>query len=241
MPDRTIDLNADVGEGYGAFPPAADYELLPLLSSANVACGFHAGDPLLMMATVAVAKERGIAVGAHPGYPDLLGFGRRAMAASPEEIMAYVIYQIGALAACCTAAGTALRYVKPHGALYHRAVTDDDAARAIAEGIRRVNPALVLLALPGSRMLAAGTAAGLRVAREGFADRRYGPDGALVPRTEPDALLLDPAAAAAQAIALAPAVDSICVHSDTPGAIDILRAVRIALEAEGYTIAPFAA
>ncbi|MFZ5622959.1 MAG: LamB/YcsF family protein [Gemmatimonadota bacterium] len=241
MPDRTIDLNADVGEGYGAFPPAADYELLPLLSSANVACGFHAGDPLLMMATVAVAKEPGIAVGAHPGYPDLLGFGRRAMAASPEEIMAYVIYQIGALAACCTAAGTALRYVKPHGALYHRAVTDDDAARAIAEGIRRVNPALVLLALPGSRMLAAGTAAGLRVAREGFADRRYGPDGALVPRTEPDALLLDPAAAAAQAIALAPAVDSICVHSDTPGAIDILRAVRIALEAEGYTIAPFAA
>ena len=170
----------------------------------------------------------------------MTGFGRRELAASPKEVTAYVIAQVGALEAMCRAAGAPLRYVKAHGALYNRAVRDAATADAIAEGIRLVDPALVMLGLPGSQLIAAAERAGLRPAREGFADRGYRPDGTLVPRTEPGALITDPVAAADQAERLAATVDSICVHSDTPGAVTLVRAVRERLAARGHTIAPFA-
>lgn len=240
MAPRSIDLNADLGEGFGAFRPAADGELLAIVSSANVACGFHAGDPVLMRETVAAAAAHGVTVGAHPGYPDLLGFGRRALAATPAEVEAYVVYQVGALAACCTAAGTRLRYVKPHGALYNQAARDAALARAIARAVHAVDPSLALLGLAGSALVTEAEAAGLRAAREAFADRAYRPDGTLVPRSEPGALVTDPAQAARQALRLAAGADSLCVHGDTPGAVGILRAVRAALEGAGYVIQPFA-
>jgi UPF0271 protein len=236
----SIDLNADLGEGFAGVSPPDDAALLSLVSSANIACGYHAGDAVLMRRTVVEAAKRGVTIGAHPGYPDPTGFGRRDMAASPKEITAYVIAQVGALDAFCRAAGTALRYVKAHGALYNRAVRDAAIADAIAEGIRLVNPALVMLGLPESELIAAAARDGLTSAREGFADRGYRTDGTLVPRTEPGALITDPAAAADQAERLAPLVDSICVHGDTPGAVNLVRAVRERLESKGYRIAPFA-
>lgn len=236
----TIDLNADLGEGFAGISPPDDATLLTLVTSANVACGYHAGDAVLMRRTVVEAAKLGVAIGAHPGYPDPTGFGRRDLAASPKEVTAYVIAQVGALEAMCRAAGAPLRYVKAHGALYNRAVRDAATADAIAEGIRLVDPALVMLGLPGSQLIAAAERAGLRPAREGFADRGYRPDGTLVPRTEPGALITDPVAAADQAERLAATVDSICVHSDTPGAVTLVRAVRERLAARGHTIAPFA-
>ena len=236
----TIDLNADLGEGFAGISPPDDATLLTLVTSANVACGYHAGDAVLMRRTVVEAAKLGVAIGAHPGYPDPTGFGRRDLAASPKEVTAYVIAQVGALEAMCRAAGAPLRYVKAHGALYNRAVRDAATADAIAEGIRLVDPALVMLGLPGSQLIAAAERAGLRPARQGFADRGYRPDGTLVPRTEPGALITDPVAAADQAERLAATVDSICVHSDTPGAVTLVRAVRERLAARGHTIAPFA-
>jgi UPF0271 protein len=235
----SIDLNADLGEGFAGISPPDDAALLSLVSSANIACGYHAGDAVLMRRTVVEAAKRGVSIGAHPGYPDPTGFGRRDMAASPKEVTAYVIAQVGALDAFCRAAGTALRYVKAHGALYNRAVRDAAIADAIAEGIRLVNPALVMLGLPDSELIAAAARDGLVSAREGFADRGYRADGTLVPRTEPGALITDPIAAADQAERLAPLVDSICVHGDTPGAVNLVRAVRDRLESRGYRIAPF--
>lgn len=237
----TIDLNADLGEGFAGVSPPEDATLLTLVTSANVACGYHAGDAVLMRRTVVEAARRGVAVGAHPGYPDPTGFGRRDLAASPKEVTAYCIAQIGALSAMCRAAGTPLRYVKAHGALYNRAVRDAATADAIAEAIRLVDTSLVMLGLPNSELIAAAGRVGLRSAREGFADRGYRPDGTLVPRTEPGALITDPRAAADQAERIAPSVDSICVHSDTPGAVALVGAVRERLTARGYTIAPFAA
>jgi UPF0271 protein len=236
----TIDLNADLGEGFAGVSPPDDTTLLSLVTSANVACGFHAGDAVLMRRTVVEASKRGVAVGAHPGYPDLQGFGRRDLAATPKEVTAYVIAQVGALGAFCLAAGTRLRYVKAHGALYNRAVRDAAVADAIAEAIRLTDASLILLGLPGTELIAAAERAGLRAAREGFADRGYMPDGTLMPRNLPGALITDPGAAADQAERLAPWVDSICVHSDTPGAVTIVRTVRERLSARGYTIAPFA-
>jgi UPF0271 protein len=235
-----VDLNADLGEGFAGVPPVADATLLTLVTSANIACGYHAGDAVLMRRTVAEAAKRGVAIGAHPGYPDPTGFGRRDMAATPAEVTAYVIAQIGALDAVCRAAGARLRYVKAHGALYNRAVRDAALADGIAEAIRLVNPSLVLLGLPGSELIAAADRAGIPSAREGFADRGYRPDGTLVPRSEPGALITDPRAAADQAERLASRVDSICVHSDTPGAVQLVSAVRARLAEKGYSIAPFA-
>jgi UPF0271 protein len=251
---RSIDLNADLGEGFGAYRAGDDEGLLRVVTSANVACGFHAGDPLVMRRAVAQAAERGVVVGAHPGYPDLLGFGRRDLAASPEEVSAYVLYQVGALSAFCTAAGTRLRYVKPHGALYNRAARDPSTARAIAEGVRLADPSLVLLALAGSEMIRAGEAAGIRVAAEAFVDRAYLPTGELVPRSQPGATLHDVEEVSARAVRMAregtvTAIDgsvllvrpdSLCVHGDNPEAPAIVRAVRARLEAEGITVAPFA-
>jgi UPF0271 protein len=249
-----IDLNADLGEGFGAWAPSADAELLPLVTSANVACGFHAGDPVWMRETVTLAAQHGVTIGAHPGYPDLLGFGRRELAASPAEVAAYVVYQVGALAAVARAAGTRVRYVKPHGALYNRAARDPAVAMAIAEAIRGVDPELALLGLAGSELVRAAESVGLRAVREAFLDRGYRADGSLVPRGEPGALIERPEVAAERAVRLvregavsavdgsrvAVRADSFCVHGDGKAAVPVLRAVRARLAAEGIAVAPFA-
>jgi 5-oxoprolinase (ATP-hydrolysing) subunit A len=250
----TVDLNADLGEGFGRYRLAEDAELLSLVTSANIACGFHAGDPITMRETVAAAADRGVAIGAHPGYPDLLGFGRRELGATPAEITAYMIYQIGALDAVCRARGTRLRYVKAHGALYNRAAADPTVAGAIAAAIHQVDPQLVLLGLAGSHLIEAGRAAGLRTATEAFADRAYAPDGSLVPRSESGAVVHDVEAVVARAVrmvceervttttgdVITVRADSLCVHGDTPGAIALVRALRARLVDHGVAIAPFA-
>jgi UPF0271 protein len=251
---RSIDLNADLGEGFGAYRAGDDEGLLRVVSSANVACGFHAGDPLVMGRTVREAAARGVAIGAHPGYPDLRGFGRRDLAATPEEVTAYVLYQVGALQAFCAAAGTRLRYVKAHGALYNRAARDSATAAAVAEGVRLADASLVLLSLAGSEIVRAGKDAGLRVAAEAFADRGYLPSGELVPRSQPGATLHDAGAIAERALRMAADgtvvasdgsvlrvdPDSICVHGDNPEALAIVGAIRERLEREGIAVAPFA-
>lgn len=249
----TIDLNADVGEGYGAWPAPADSDLFPLISSASIACGFHAGDPGRMRETAALAARHAVVVGAHPGYPDLLGFGRRELGASPREVADYVAYQVGAMLACASAAGTCVRYVKPHGALYNRAARDSEIARAIAEGIRAADPGLALLGLAGSALIAAARDAGLRAVSEAFLDRGYQRDGSLVPRGSPTALLADPQAAAARAVrlvregtidavdgtALRVEAESLCVHGDGARAVAVLQAVRARFAADAIAVAPF--
>ena len=241
-----MDLNADVGEG------CDDAALLPYLTSANVACGLHAGDPAVMAKTVGLALERGVRVGAHPGYPDRENFGRIRMDLAPEAIEALVLYQIGALDAFVRSLGSSLAHVKPHGALYHAAGESREVAEAVVSGVRRAGGELTVVGQAGSRLLEAAQRAGLPRAREAFADRRYRPDGRLVSRTEPDALLTDPDEAARQAVSLARGgfvvarggerieveADSICFHGDTPGAPEIARRVRQALEREGIAVAP---
>jgi UPF0271 protein len=230
-----IDLNADLGEGVGD-----DDALLDVVTSANVACGFHAGDAITMRRVAAVAAERGVAVGAHVGYRDPAGFGRRPMAVAPDELAADVLYQLGALEACCRAAGTRVRYLKPHGALYNTAVTDAAVAEAIVAGVRAFG-GLPVLSLPGSALARASEAAGLPAVAEGFADRAYAADGTLVPRSTPGAVLEDPEAIARQVVELAGgAVRSICVHGDSPGAVAAARGARAALEAAGIAVQAFA-
>ena len=239
-----IDLNADVGEGFGAWPMGQDEALIPLVSSVNVACGFHAGDPRTMERTIGLAIDAGAAVGAHPGYPDREGFGRRALAMSPPEIEAAVLYQVAALAGMAEAMGTTLHHVKPHGALYDRVRDDPEAAQALCRAVERLahgaGRPLTLVGQPGSALLRAAAERGLPATAEGFADRAYEPDGRLRSRRLPDAVLATPEAAARQALALAASGDftTLCVHGDTPGAPDIARAVRAALEAAGHTIGP---
>ncbi len=242
----SIDLNADVGEGM------ADEELLPYVTSVNVACGFHAGDPSTMDETVALALARGLRVGAHPGYADRENFGRVAVEMPADAIENLVLYQVAALDGFVRARGGRLSHVKPHGALYHRGGEFPDVARAIAEGVRRFHPALILMGAVGSMLLEAGREAGLVVAAEAFADRRYLPDGTLSPRGRPGALLTDPDEAAAQALSLARdgfatasdgsrlslRPDSICLHGDTPGAAAIARRVSERLRDEGIRISP---
>ena len=249
----TIDLNADLGEGFGRWRVADEAEVLPLVTSASIACGFHAGDPVIMRRSVALALRHGVAVGAHPGYPDLLGFGRRDLAASPEEVTAYVLYQIGALGAVCRAEGAALRYVKPHGALYNRAAVDAGVADAVADGVRLADPSLVLLGLAGSALVTAGQRAGLRTAAEAFADRAYLADGTLAPRGRPGAVLTDEEAVVRQALTIVRdehvrtldgsvyplRASSLCVHGDNPHAPALLRALRERFAAEGITVAAF--
>jgi UPF0271 protein len=250
-----IDLNADLGEGFGRYAIPGDEAVLDLVTSANVACGFHAGDPVVMTHTVARAAARGVSIGAHPGYPDLLGFGRRELMASAQEIGTYVTYQIGALQAICRVAGTRVRYVKPHGALFMRAVKDPSAADAIAEATRKAGEGLILLGLPGTQLSAAAERAGIGFAAEAFIDRGYFADGTLVPRSEPGAMVHDPTICADRAarmvldgiveavdgsmVELQP--DSLCAHGDGPTACEVLEAVRARLESSGVTIAPFAA
>lgn len=211
---------------------------MPYITSANVACGFHAGDPGVMRDTVLLACEHGVAVGAHPGFPDREGFGRRNLHLTPRQVEDIVVYQIGAIAAIAAAAGVRLQHVKPHGALFNIAVRDRSVADAIARATVAVDRSLILFGLPESELTAAGEAAGLRTAREAFADRAYRADGTLVPRTEPGAVIDDPTDVLARVVAMArdPRVDTICVHGDTPGAADLAARIRAALVASGIDV-----
>jgi UPF0271 protein len=246
-----IDLNADLGEGFGAWSMGTDEALVAHVTSANVACGFHAGDPAVIDRTVALAARAGVAVGAHPGHLDLRGFGRREIEALPAEVEADVVYQVGALAAFARAHAVPLTHVKPHGALYNQAARDEALARAIARGVARVSRELVLVGLAGSlAMRRAAAASGLRFAAEAFVDRGYDAAGRLVPRSRPGAVTSDPAAAAAAALRIARdhvvvAVDgaevgveaeTLCVHGDNPQAVAIARAVREALAGAGVSV-----
>lgn len=247
---RRIDLNADLGESFGAYTIGDDEGLLGVVTSANVACGFHGGDPSTMRRTVLRCLEKGVAIGAHPGLPDLAGFGRRELRITPDEAYELTLYQLGALQAFCTAEGGALRHVKPHGALYNMAASDQALAAAIARAAARVSPDLILVGLAGSALTRAGEAAGLRTAGEAFADRSYRADGTLTPRREPGAVL-PPERAAAQALLLAQGgivraqdgadiqvrADTICVHGDSQHAAELARAVRRMLEEGGLTVA----
>lgn len=252
---RRIDLNADLGEGFGVWRLGDDDALLGVVSSANVACGFHAGDPLTMRRVCGRAAAAGVAVGAQVSYRDLAGFGRRFIDVEPAELAADVLYQLAALDGIARAAGTRVSYVKPHGALYNAAVTHEGQAQAVVDAVLAFDRRLPVLGLPGSALLRSAEAAGMRPVAEGFADRGYTPEGRLVPRREPGALVEDPAAVAERAVrmatdgvvvavdgtALLMPVESVCVHGDTPGAADLARAVRTALTAAGVGVRPFAA
>jgi UPF0271 protein len=245
-----IDLNCDMGESFGAWTMGQDEAVLPFVTSANVACGFHAGDPQVMLATVRDAARHGVKVGAHVSLPDLQGFGRREMKVTPDEAHAFTLYQLGALDGVARDCGVKLAHVKPHGALYNMAARDAALASAIAAAVTAFDRALVLFGLAGGALVAAGRAAGLRVAEEAFADRSYEPDGQLTPRGIPGAVLSDPAAAATQAVALATRgeliarggsvvrvrADTICVHGDRHDAAAFARALREALAAAGLRV-----
>lgn len=247
-----IDLNGDLGESFGVYAFGMDDEVLKLVSSANIACGFHAGDPRVMERTVTRAAERGVGIGAHVGFPDLVGFGRRPLEATAEELRTDVLYQIGAVFAFCRALGVDLQHVKPHGALYNLATVDKAVAAAIVAAIAAFDHDLILVALPDSELARAGVDAGLRVAHEGFADRNYNADGTLVDRRREEALILDPAVAAARMVRLVcegllaavdgtdlvTSVHTICIHGDNPHAIAFARDVRAHLEETGVRIAP---
>ncbi|MGR2752982.1 LamB/YcsF family protein [Agromyces arachidis] len=251
---RSIDLNADLGEGYGSWRMGDDEAMFPLVTSANVACGFHAGDPRTMDRSARLAVAHGVALGAHPGYRDRSGFGRRELAVPADEIAAEVVYQLGALVAVAGAAGAAVRYVKAHGALYHRLDADRAAAVAVADAIAAFDPGMALLGPPAGELERAAGEAGLRYAREAFIDRAYLADGRLVPRTEAGAVVHEAGAAVDRALELAETggvaahdgervelrPDSLCLHGDTPGAVGLARAVRAALDAAGHELRPFA-
>ncbi len=245
-----IDLNCDMGESFGAWRLGDDQGLMRTITSANIACGAHAGDPDVMRRTVRLAREHGVAVGAHPGFPDLAGFGRREMDVTPDEVEGLVLYQVGALGAMARAEGMRLQHVKPHGALYNMAARDSAIADAIARAIHAFDPSLILFGLAGSLMLPAGEAAGLRVASEVFADRAYEPDGRLASRRKPGAVIHDSARVAERAVQMVRdgriealngasvhvRADTICVHGDTPGAAALARDIRAALEMAGVAV-----
>ncbi len=250
-----VDINCDMGESFGAYKLGHDEEVIRYITSANIACGWHAGDPLVMDRTVRMAKERGVGVGAHPSYPDLLGFGRRNMSCSAEEIRNYVVYQIGALRAFCDVHQVKLRHVKPHGNLYLTAVEDEITARAIAEGIVRFDPELMYVGLAGSKgelMTRIGKEVGLRVVLEAFPDRAYTAEGTLVSRKHPGAVIKEPEQVAERALKMARegkviAIDgteihleaeTLCVHGDTPGAVNLVKQIRERLEKEGIEVKP---
>jgi 5-oxoprolinase (ATP-hydrolysing) subunit A len=249
-----MDLNADLGEGFGVWALTDDDALLDLVTSANVACGFHAGDPATMRRVCARAAARGVAVGAQVSYRDLAGFGRRFLDVEPAELTDDVLYQLAALDGMARVAGTRVSYVKPHGALYNAAVSHEAHAQAVVDAVLAYDRRLPVLGLPGSALLREAEAAGMRPVPEGFADRGYTPAGTLVPRNRPGALVDDPAEVAERALRMAAdgvvvAVDgtrllmpvrSVCVHGDTPGAVDIARAVRTALADAGLALRPFA-
>jgi UPF0271 protein len=249
-----FDLNADLGEGFGVWRLGDDDALLDVVTSANVACGFHAGDPATMRRVCAGAAARGVAIGAQVGYRDLAGFGRRRIDVEPEELTADVLYQLGALEACARAAGSRVRYVRPHGALYNTAADDAVQAAAVAAAVAAFDADLPLLGLPGSALAEAAHDAGLPFVPEAFADRGYRPDGRLVPRGQPGAVIEDPYEVVARAAAfvlhrhvtaddgtaLPVEARSLCVHGDTPGAVYLAREIRRTLADAGVTLAPFA-
>ncbi len=247
---KTIDLNGDMGESFGAYIIGNDEAIMPLITSANIACGFHAGDPLVMERTVKLAQQYGVAIGAHPGYPDLQGFGRRTLAMTSLEVEAIMLYQMGALAAICRANHVEMVHVKPHGALYNQAARDRNLADAVASAIVRFNKDLKLFGLAGSQLLKAGEAVGLTVVAEGFPDRMYEKDGSLRSRDLPDAIIHDPHQVATHALDLAGQgvcteqdgvpfswkVNTLCIHGDSPEAVENARLVREVLEKEGLII-----
>lgn len=239
-----------MGESFGAWQMGRDAELMDIVTSINVACGFHAGDPMVLRSTVETAIAKGVAIGAHPSFPDLQGFGRREMKFNEREIFDIVLYQVSAVKGVCEALGSRLRHVKPHGALYNQAARDRSVARAIAEAVRAVDPALVLFGLSGSHLIAEAEAIGLRAASEVFADRTYRPDGSLTPRSEPRALIDDEVAAVAQVLEMAGSgtvratdgsnvrinADTVCIHGDGPQAVRFASLIRAALYEDGITI-----
>jgi UPF0271 protein len=249
----SVDLNADLGEGFGVWTLGDDDAMLQIVTSANVACGFHAGDPAGLARVCRAAAGRGVRIGAQVSYRDLAGFGRRFIDATPEDLTADVMYQIGALSALARAAGSAVSYVKPHGALYNTIVTHREQARAVAAAVQAVDPTLPVLGLSGSVFFAEAREMGLQTVSEAFADRAYRPDGQLVSRREPGAVLHDADEIAERVLTMVTAgrvtavdgstvdieVNSVCVHGDSPGAVQIATAVRGRLLAEGVTVAPF--
>ena len=249
---KKVDLNCDLGESFGAYTIGLDARVIPHISSANVACGYHAGDPAVMRKTVAMAARAGVAVGAHPGFPDLVGFGRRNMTVSPDEAYEYMLYQLGALSAFAKAAGVRLQHVKPHGALYNMAGKDASLAAAIARAIYDFDPSFILLGLSGSAMLTEGEKLGLRCAKEVFADRGYNEDGSLVNRKLPGAMITDEDLAIERVLRMLEhgeveavtgkvipiEADSVCVHGDNERAVEFVTKIRAAIESHGMQVAP---
>jgi len=245
-----IDINSDMGESFGAYSIGHDEGLMKAITSANVAAGFHAGDPSVLRDTIRSAKQHKVAVGAHPGFPDLVGFGRRELNVTPREAEDMVLYQVAAVAGVAAAEGVTIQHVKPHGALFNMAVRNAELSSAIARAVAAFDRTLILFGLPGSEILAAGKAAGLRVAAEVFADRAYEPDGSLASRRKPGAVIHDPDAVVARAVRMVTdqtvvaidgsvvrlEADTICVHGDTPGSDQLAAKIRAGLEAAGITV-----
>lgn len=250
----SIDLNADLGEGFGTWSKTDDPGLLKIVSSANVACGFHGGDPRTMRSVCQIAAEQGVSIGAHVAYRDLVGFGRRFIDVDPDELTADVLFQLSALEGIARSAGTSVRYIKPHGALYNTIGSHERQARAVVDAITAWGIDVPVLGLPGALWLSHAAEEGLRVVREAFADRSYLPDGTLATRTHPDSILHDPDEISARVARMATdgtvvaidgsvldvRPDSVCVHGDSPGAVDVARGVRRGLESAGVTVQPFA-
>ena len=248
-----IDINCDLGEGFGVYEVGQDERIFPLITSANIACGFHAGDPVIMQRSVELAIRHHVSIGAHPGTPDLMGFGRRRMDLEPDEIECLLIYQIGAIEAMARAHGAVLRHVKPHGWLYNEAASNLELARGIARAVKKVSPRLVLFGLSGSFLIRAAEEEGLPFAREAFVDRAYLEDGTLAPRTRPGAVITNPDRAANQALRIAQAkeviclqrgeihvgADTLCVHGDNPEVLRVLREVRKVLGQHKIPISAF--
>jgi len=249
---KKIDLNCDMGESFGHYKIGLDDEVIKYVTSANIGCGFHGGDPLVMRKTVKIAKENGVGIGAHPGFPDLMGFGRRKMDVTPEEIKNYVLYQIGSLYAFAKAEGEKLQHIKPHGALYNAMVNDERLSRAVMEGIAEFDKELIVLGLAGSKVINIAEETGLKVASEAFADRAYNPDGTLVSRRLPNAVITNPQEVLSRVIRMTKEekiecingeiierkIDTICVHGDSPGAVESVKVIRQGLEKEGIPALP---
>ena len=249
---KFVDLNSDIGESFGAYKLGLDDEVLKYVTSANIACGFHAGDPIVMTKTVDIAANRNVAVGAHPGYPDLMGFGRRDMKATPDEVKAYVKYQLGALSAFTVSKGLKVQHLKAHGAMYNMAAVDYNLAKAIAEAVYEVDSDIILLALAKSQMVKAANDVGIKVAEEMFADRAYNEDSTLVPRSKPGSMIEDEDLAIKRVIrmvtegkveaitgeVIAIHADSVCVHGDNPQAVEFVKRIREELETTGIKVMP---
>lgn len=250
---KYMDINCDMGESFGAYTLGRDADVIRHITSANIACGFHAGDPMVLGRTVKLSHDNGVAVGAHPGFPDLMGFGRRSMACTLDEIGAYITYQVGAVRAFCDVHGATLQHVKPHGALYNKAVGDEALTRTIAGAVAAIDPRLLMVALAGKhapRVREIAAEAGIQVAFEAFPDRAYAADGTLVPRSRPGAVIEDPLVVAERALQMAAEgrvvaedgstialdADTLCVHGDTPTAVDLAAHIRQKLESNGVRV-----